>query len=382
MYLFDTQACWHGPGTAEQAIATAVSAAGGRSVSKVPGTFRQQRLSGRFHRALAGTPARSRDEIVKRRSGEGLRRPAQALGGRTRIVPGSTGRRLAKDGRTSRNALGLRSSCVHSAHAPKTLAHKVCRTRLLAHGLPAMDYFHADRWRRSPGPDAFLREQYRSILAFAQLKRARHRDLPLMSTHRNSITWASASRSGARRWPIERRDWRIHAALAQRPSPRRGRRRRRLGLDLIPSTPWRRPSLCARSFLGALPTTKAAVKMHTLLDLRGNIPSFITSRMASCIDHALDMLLPEPEPLRRRSLRTLSLYVLHQAGAFFVTRAKSNIDAHRVYSPTDRSTGIICDQPSPWTASTPVGLPRLLRRIELIKARVRKTLVFITNNSR
>ena len=71
-----------------------------------------------------------------------------------------------------------------------------------------MDYFHADRrpvWRRSPGPDAFLR---RAIpvhgLRPADLpgKPARHRDLPLGPRHRNSITWASGSRSGARRWPM------------------------------------------------------------------------------------------------------------------------------------------------------------------------------------
>ena len=96
-------------------------------------------------------------------------------------------------------------------------------------------------------------------------------------------------------------------------------------------------------------TTKAAVKMHTLLDLRGNIPSFIHISDGKLHDvHALDMLLPEAGAIYvvdRGYVDFARLYVLHQAGAFFVTRAKSNIDAHRVYSaPTDRSTGIICDQ--------------------------------------
>ena len=108
-------------------------------------------------------------------------------------------------------------------------------------------------------------------------------------------------------------------------------------------------------------TTKAAVKMHTLLDLRGNIPSFIHISDGKLHDvHALDMLLPEAGAIYvvdRGYVDFARLYVLHQAGAFFVTRAKSNIDAHRVFSaPTDRSTGIICDQTISWTASTPVRI--------------------------
>ena len=96
-------------------------------------------------------------------------------------------------------------------------------------------------------------------------------------------------------------------------------------------------SLVAVFVLG---TTKAAVKMHTLLDLRGNIPSFIHISDGKLHDvHALDMLLPEAGAIYvvdRGYVDFARLYVLHQAGAFFVTRAKSNIDAHRVYSaPTD-----------------------------------------------
>ena len=76
------------------------------------------------------------------------------------------------------------------------------------------------------------------------------------------------------------------------------------------------------------------------------------------------------------------LYVLHQAGAFFVTRAKSNIDAHRVYSaPTDRSTGIICDQTISLDGFyTRQDYPELLRRIRFKDPESGKTLVFITNN--
>ena len=96
-------------------------------------------------------------------------------------------------------------------------------------------------------------------------------------------------------------------------------------------------------------STKAAVKMHTLLDLRGNIPSFIHISDGKLHDvHALDMLIPESGAIYvmdRGYIDFARLHTLHQAGAFFVTRAKSNLDAHRVYStPTDRTTGVIADQ--------------------------------------
>ena len=96
-------------------------------------------------------------------------------------------------------------------------------------------------------------------------------------------------------------------------------------------------------------STKAAVKMHTLLDLRGNIPSFIHISDGKLHDvHALDMLVPEAGAIYvmdRGYVDFARLYGLHQAGAFFVTRAKSNLNAHRVYSAaTDRTTGVIADQ--------------------------------------
>jgi Transposase DDE domain len=89
--------------------------------------------------------------------------------------------------------------------------------------------------------------------------------------------------------------------------------------------------------------------MHTLLDLRGNIPSFIHISDGKLHDvHALDLLLPEAGSIYvmdRGYVDFTRLYALRQAGAFFVTRAKSNSDAHRVYSATtDRAAGIIADQ--------------------------------------
>ena len=111
--------------------------------------------------------------------------------------------------------------------------------------------------------------------------------------------------------------------------------------------------------------------MHTLLDLRGNIPSFIHISNGKLPDvHALDMLIPEPGAIYvmdRGYIDFARLHTLHQAGAFFVTRAKSNLDAHRVYSaPTDRVAGVIADQTIALDGPrTSQDYPVHLRRIRL-----------------
>ena len=92
-------------------------------------------------------------------------------------------------------------------------------------------------------------------------------------------------------------------------------------------------------------STKAAVKLHTLLDLRGAIPSFIHISDGKMHDvNVLDLLLPEAGAfyvMDRGYLDFARLYALDQAGSFFVTRAKRNMNARRVYSaPVDRSTAI------------------------------------------
>ena len=97
--------------------------------------------------------------------------------------------------------------------------------------------------------------------------------------------------------------------------------------------------------------TKAAVKLHTLLDLRGAIPTFIHISDGKLHDvNVLDMLIPEPGAfyvMDRGYLDFERLYTLHQAGSFFVTRAKSNTKFKRLYSrPVDRTTGLLCDQKS------------------------------------
>ena len=125
--------------------------------------------------------------------------------------------------------------------------------------------------------------------------------------------------------------------------------------------------------------------MHTLLDLRGAIPSFIHISDGKLHDvNVLDLLIPEAGAIYvmdRGYVDFERLHVLHQAGAFFVTRAKSNLDARRLYSaPSDRTTGIICDQTIALNGfHSRRHYPDHLRRIRFKDAESSKTLVFLTN---
>ena len=118
---------------------------------------------------------------------------------------------------------------------------------------------------------------------------------------------------------------------------------------------------------------------------RGSIPSFIHVSDGKLHDvHALDLLTPEAGAIYvmdRGYVDFARLHRLHQAGAFFVTRAKSNLNSHRVYSaPTDRSTGILCDQTIALDGYyTRRDYPAQLRRVRFKDAETGKTLVFLTN---
>ncbi len=190
----------------------------------------------------------------------------------------------------------------------------------------------------------------------------------------------------------EVRDWRIYAEFAQRliGIARRLYIDEPFGVELketvyaLDSTTI---DLCLSVFAWApFRSTKAAIKLHTLLDLRGNIPSFIHISDGKWHDvNMLDYLLPEPGAfyvMDRGYLDFARLYRFHQAGSFFVTRAKSNLKAQRRYShPVDRSAGLICDQ----TVTLSVfysrqGFDAPLRRIRFKDPETSKTLVFLTNN--
>ena len=133
-------------------------------------------------------------------------------------------------------------------------------------------------------------------------------------------------------------------------------------------------------------STKAAVRLHTLLDLRGNIPTFIHISDGKLHEvSVLDQLVPEAGAfyiMDRGFLDFERLYRFHHAGSFFVTRAKSNTKIQRRYSqPVDRSTGLICDQTVFLTGIyTPQGYQAPLRRIRFRDPQTTKTLIFLTNN--
>ena len=132
--------------------------------------------------------------------------------------------------------------------------------------------------------------------------------------------------------------------------------------------------------------TKAAVKLHTLLDLRGSIPAFIHISTGKLHDvNVMDLLMPEAGAfyvMDRAYVDFARLHTLHRAHAFFVVRAKSNTQLRRLYShPVDRSAGVICDQTIVLTGvTTPDSYPDKLRRIKVRDAERGKTLVFLTNN--
>ena len=189
------------------------------------------------------------------------------------------------------------------------------------------------------------------------------------------------------------RDWRIYHALAQRLIVRAralyATEPSVLDLDAsvyaLDSTTI---DLCLSLFDWApFRTTKAAIKLHTLLDLRGAIPAFIHVSDGKLHDvNVLDILPVEAGAfyvMDRGYLDFERLFTMHQAGAFFVTRAKANMDARRVYStPTDRSNGVICDQRVMLNGFySAQHYPEHLRRIRFKDPETGKTLVFLTNNT-
>ncbi len=131
---------------------------------------------------------------------------------------------------------------------------------------------------------------------------------------------------------------------------------------------------------------KAAVKMHTLLDLRGNIPTFIHITDGKMHEvNVLDILIHEAGSfyiMDRGFTDFARWFTLHQAQAFFVIRGKSNLLFHRVYSrPVDKSTGLRCDQTIVLTAPKALkDYPQHLRRIKFYDAEHDRHLVFLTNN--
>jgi len=192
---------------------------------------------------------------------------------------------------------------------------------------------------------------------------------------------------------LNQRDWQIYHALAMRLILRARNlyAKEPTGLDLdaaIYALASTTIDLCLSLFDWApFRSTKAAVKMHTLLDLRGSIPAFIHISDGKMGDvKVLDILPIEAGAfyvMDRGYLDFDRLYKIHQAGAFFVTRAKRGMDARRVYSTkTDRATGVICDQAIRLNGFyVSRDYPEHLRRIRYKDPVTGKMLVFLTNNT-
>src|SRR5258705_13454804 len=227
-----------------------------------------------------------------------------------------------------------------------------------------------------------FRESLRDIEACLRAQRSKLYHLGIRSTvSRNTLANANAVR-----------DWRIYADFAQsligiaRPlyvdEP--------FGVDLK-DTVYALDAITIDLCLSVFPwapfqSTKAAIRLHTLLDLRWNIPTFIHISDGKLHEvSVLDQLLPEPGAfyiLDRGFIDFARLYRFHTAGSFFVIRAKSNTKAQRRYSNrVDRSTGLMCDQTIFLTGMySPQDYQAPLRRIRFKDSETARTLVFLTNN--
>src|SRR3989304_9260096 len=238
-------------------------------------------------------------------------------------------------------------------------------------------------------------EQFRAM-AFAHVtSRESLRDIETCLLANQTKLYSMGFRSPVKRSTLadanEGRDWRIWEDLAALLI----RRARKLycndsfGIDLdntVYALDATTIDLCLSLFPWApFRSTKAAVKLHTLLDLRGNIPAFI--HISDGKTHevgVLDILPIEAGAfyvMDRGYLDFARLYTLHQAGAFFVTRAKRGMNARRVYSTqTDRVTGLICDQAIALNGFyVSKDYPDHVRRIRFKDPKSGKPLVFLAN---
>jgi len=227
-----------------------------------------------------------------------------------------------------------------------------------------------------------FRESLRDIEACLRAQQSKLYHLGIRSTvARNTLANANAVR-----------DWRIYADFAQSligiarslyvDEP--------FGVDLqdtVYALDTTTIDLCLSVFPWApFQQSKAAVRLHTLLDLRGNIPTFIHISGGKLHEvNILDQLVPEPGAfyvMDRGFFDYARLYRFEQASSFFVIRAKTRMQAQRRYSHrVDRTTGLLCDQTICLTGNyAPRRYPDPLRRIRFKDPATTKTLIFLTNN--
>ncbi len=234
-------------------------------------------------------------------------------------------------------------------------------------------------------------------MAFAQLTyRGSLRDIEACLRAQQSKLYHMGIRGQVSRSTLadanEKRDWRIYADFAQ--SLIHIARELYVGDDFgleLDQTVYALDSTLIKLCLSVFPwaryrSTKGAIKLHTLLDLRGNIPTFISISDGKLHDiNILDELIPEPGAfyIMDRGYQDFHrLYHLTQESAFFVIRAKRNLRFRRLYSHhVDKNTGLRCDQTIiPTGFYTLRGYPEKLRRVKYFDAKTKKTLTFLTNN--
>ena len=240
-------------------------------------------------------------------------------------------------------------------------------------------------------------EQFR-IMAFAQLTwRESLRDIEVTLGANYKRLYTMGFRHAVHKSTLadanETRDWRVWADLAALliKKARKLYASEDLGLELnntVYALDATTIDLCLSLFDWApFRTAKVAVKLHTLLDLRGSIPAFIHISDGKMHEvNVLDMLTFEPGAfyvMDRGYIDFRRLYKLHQSGAFFVTRAKSNLDARRVYSQAvDKDKGLIYDQTIMLNGFYKAQeYPEHLRKVKYCDPQTKQVLIFLTNNT-
>ena len=234
-------------------------------------------------------------------------------------------------------------------------------------------------------------------MAFAQITyRESLRDIEVCLRSQNNKLYHMGIRGNVCRSTLadanEKRDWRIYAELAHSLiATARTLYSKDTFIEELDETIYALDSTTIDLCLSVFPwatfrKNKGAIKLHTLLDLRGNIPTFIYISDGKLHDvNALDLIPLEAGAfyvMDRGYVDFKRLHFFTEIAAFFVTRAKTNIKFRRLYShPVDRDTGLVCDQTILLTGiASRKGYPGKLRRVKFHDAITDKTLVFLTNN--
>lgn len=256
-----------------------------------------------------------------------------------------------------------------------------------------------DKYKGNHRVRSFTCKEHFYVMGFAQLTyRESLRDIESCLTAFSSKLYHSGIKQSVSRSTLaeanENRDWRIYADFAQvliREARRLYKQDNEFALDIdnmVYALDSSTIDLCLSLFPWAkFRKAKGAVKMHTLLDLRGSIPTFIHLTDGLCHDvNVLDHIVIEPGAIYVMDKGYVDYFrfysLIHQQRGFFVTRAKDNMAARRVYSrKVDKTTGLKYDQSVKLTGFyIKKDYPDYLRRIKYQDEETGKIYVFLTNN--